>query len=137
LRIIACFPRSSLAHLTGFKFKYQYSSSDDPKLRISAGSTTTTAAVSTVMAPVQTSQSLYLLAARLIKHKLITIEDLYPHLLPEDSLAAEEYAKRFEKAAAPVPGILGVAPSSSSSGPSAVRSSLDFQFLFLLRFIVI
>lgn len=114
LRIIARFPRASLAHLTGFKFKYQYgaASEADPKGPRPAG-------------PAQPSQSLYLLAARLIKHKFITIEDLYPHLQPEDSLAAEEYAKRFEKSSsssttpsvttsssssAPAPGLLGIAP---------------------------
>jgi THO complex subunit 2 len=113
LRIIARFPRASLAHLTGFKFKYQYgaASEADPKGPRPAGLA-------------QPSQSLYLLAARLIKHKFITIEDLYPHLQPEDSLAAEEYAKRFEKSSsstttsittststsAPAPGLLGIAP---------------------------
>jgi hypothetical protein len=114
LRIFARFPRASLAHLTGFKFKYQYgaASEADPKGPRPAG------------APAQPSQSLYLLAARLIKHKFITIEDLYPHPQPEDSLAAEEYAKRFEKSSssttpsvttsssssAPAPGLLGIAP---------------------------
>jgi hypothetical protein len=122
LRIIACFPRASLAHLTGFKFKYQYGASEDAKAPRSA-------------AP--PSQSLYLLAARLIKNKNITIEDLYPHLLPEDTLAAEEYAKRFEKTpsaplatstttSTPAPGLLGIAP------PGIVRV-VSCAFLSALR----
>jgi len=87
LCIIERFPRASLVHLTGFKFKYQHNSVEDPKLRFLPTS------------------SLYFLAARLIKHNFITIEDLYPHLLPSDATAIDEYNKRFEKTSSSVGSI--------------------------------
>uniref|UniRef100_A0A3P8WX89 THO complex subunit 2 n=1 Tax=Cynoglossus semilaevis TaxID=244447 RepID=A0A3P8WX89_CYNSE len=64
----------TLCHILGFKFKfYQEPNEETPK-------------------------SLYHIAAALLNHKLIELEDLYVHLMPQDAVIVEEHKRDITEA---------------------------------------
>eukprot|EP01097_Dermamoeba_algensis_P001391 TRINITY_DN151_c0_g2_i1.p1 TRINITY_DN151_c0_g2~~TRINITY_DN151_c0_g2_i1.p1 ORF type:complete len:361 (-),score=72.01 TRINITY_DN151_c0_g2_i1:58-1140(-) len=74
LKILDLFKRSNLCQLLGFKFQfYQESEQKNPK-------------------------SLYTVAAVLIKNKFLSLNEIYPHLKPEDADAKTQHDKEIEDA---------------------------------------
>nr|XP_002128581.1 THO complex subunit 2-like [Ciona intestinalis] len=69
--LILC-ENSTLCHLLGFKFAHYQTSGS------------------------QTPESLYNVAALLIQHNLVCLDDLLPHLLPSDAMITEEWTKYVE-----------------------------------------
>ncbi|XP_064608579.1 THO complex subunit 2-like isoform X2 [Liolophura sinensis] len=67
--------QGTICHILGFKFHFYQDPADET-----------------------TPQSLYRVAALLLKHKLVQLEDLYPHLSPADSAIAEQHKKQLMEA---------------------------------------
>ncbi|TRM68443.1 transcription factor/nuclear export subunit protein 2-domain-containing protein [Schizophyllum amplum] len=107
-------PPRVLAQVLGFKF-YHYRSGP-VSLQYDSGSEVLQKAGS------QTPTSLYLMTALLIREGFITLEDIYPHLTPEDGDDMEKYLREYqedmqERARAAKNSLLAAAGPLESSGP--------------------
>ncbi|KAL6079090.1 THO complex subunit 2 [Balamuthia mandrillaris] len=77
LSIVRRFKAKSLPHILGFKYQYYYNPNTKAKI----------------------SKTLYDVTALLIQHKLLTIDEIWPHLSPSDEEGVKQAEKVFQQAA--------------------------------------